>query len=125
LRSAQTLVVAGGCVCFPPGWSLSEKQDHPVAFSQQPVLGLAGFDCDRSGTNFICNSYLNLLGGKSGGALSLIVPADKASIPFHGAEGPDALQVIGDPPTTPLTTELESCGSLEAAVESAKVANAQ
>ena len=29
---------------------------------------------------------------------------NKTSIGFRGAEGPDALQVIGDPPTTPLAT---------------------
>ena len=36
----------------------------------------------------------------------------KLLIAFRGAEGPDALQVIGDPLTTPLAGDLEGCGPL-------------
>lgn len=32
--------VLGGCVCFPTGWSLSEKCAHPVSLAHAPVPGL-------------------------------------------------------------------------------------
>ncbi len=32
--------IVGGCVCFPTGWTLEEKQNHPLAFAHAPVPGL-------------------------------------------------------------------------------------
>jgi hypothetical protein len=32
--------VAGGCVCFPTGWSLEEKQGHSLGFAHDPAPGL-------------------------------------------------------------------------------------
>jgi hypothetical protein len=32
--------IVGGCVCFPTGWTLEEKQNHPLAFVHAPVPGL-------------------------------------------------------------------------------------
>jgi hypothetical protein len=40
LRRFPALEVVGGCVCFPSGWSLPEKQKHPVWFAHQTVPGL-------------------------------------------------------------------------------------
>jgi Protein of unknown function (DUF3445) len=38
-RPARQKIV-GGCVCFPTGWTLAEKQNHPLAFVHAPVPGL-------------------------------------------------------------------------------------
>jgi hypothetical protein len=38
-RPARQKIV-GGCVCFPTGWTLEEKQNHPLAFVHAPVPGL-------------------------------------------------------------------------------------
>jgi hypothetical protein len=32
--------IIGGCVCFPTGWSLPEKQNYPLGFAHAPVPGL-------------------------------------------------------------------------------------
>ena len=40
LRREKSAEVVGGCVCFPTGWSLEEKQDHPLSFAHAPVPGL-------------------------------------------------------------------------------------
>jgi hypothetical protein len=32
--------VMGGCVCFPTGWSLEEKQGHSLMFAHEPAPGL-------------------------------------------------------------------------------------
>jgi Protein of unknown function (DUF3445) len=40
LHREKLTQVIGGCVCFPTGWSLEEKQNHPLAFAHAPVPGL-------------------------------------------------------------------------------------
>lgn len=40
LRREKLAQVIGGCVCFPTGRSLDEKQNHPLAFAHAPVPGL-------------------------------------------------------------------------------------
>jgi dimethylamine monooxygenase subunit A len=40
LRREKMAEVIGGCVCFPTGWSLEEKQGHSLAFAHQSVPGL-------------------------------------------------------------------------------------
>ncbi len=32
--------IVGGCVCFPTGWSLEEKQERALTFAHSPVPGL-------------------------------------------------------------------------------------
>jgi hypothetical protein len=40
LRREESVEIAGGCVCFPTGWSLGEKQGRTVSFAHSPVPGL-------------------------------------------------------------------------------------
>jgi hypothetical protein len=40
LRRENSVEVIGGCVCFPTGWSLEEKQGCPLSFAHAPVPGL-------------------------------------------------------------------------------------
>jgi hypothetical protein len=40
LHRAESAAIAGGCVCFPTGWSLGEKQGRALAFAHSPVPGL-------------------------------------------------------------------------------------
>jgi hypothetical protein len=40
LRREDSARIIGGCVCFPTGWSLEEKQDHSLFFAHAPVPGL-------------------------------------------------------------------------------------
>ena len=40
LRREKSAKVIGGCVCFPTGWSLEEKQDRALSFAHAPVPGL-------------------------------------------------------------------------------------
>jgi Protein of unknown function (DUF3445) len=37
LHRGKLVEVIGGCVCFPTGWSLQEKQGHPLSFAHAPV----------------------------------------------------------------------------------------
>jgi hypothetical protein len=40
VQREKSAEIVGGCVCFPTGWSLEEKQDHPLSFAHSPVPGL-------------------------------------------------------------------------------------
>jgi hypothetical protein len=40
LRREESETVTGGCVCFPTGWSLAEKQNQKVSIVHTPVPGL-------------------------------------------------------------------------------------
>jgi dimethylamine monooxygenase subunit A len=40
LRREKSAEIVGGCVCFPTGWSLEEKQDHALSIAHSPVPGL-------------------------------------------------------------------------------------
>jgi hypothetical protein len=40
LRREKSLGIVGGCVCFPTGWSLEDKQDGALSFAHSPVPGL-------------------------------------------------------------------------------------
>jgi hypothetical protein len=40
LRREKSEELIGGCVCFPTGWSLEEKQAHALSFAHAPVPGL-------------------------------------------------------------------------------------
>ena len=40
LRREKSVGVVGGCVCFPTGWSLEEKQNHSLSAAHAPVPGL-------------------------------------------------------------------------------------
>jgi PAS domain-containing protein len=40
LHREREIEIVGGCVCFPTGWSLEEKQDRALSFAHSPVPGL-------------------------------------------------------------------------------------
>jgi hypothetical protein len=40
LRREKSLEIAGGCVCFPTGWSLEDKKDGALSLAHSPVPGL-------------------------------------------------------------------------------------
>jgi hypothetical protein len=40
LHREKSAEIVGGCVCFPTGWSLEEKQDRALSFAHSPVPGL-------------------------------------------------------------------------------------
>jgi hypothetical protein len=40
LHRQKSTEILGGCVCFPTGWSLEEKQDRALSFAHSPVPGL-------------------------------------------------------------------------------------
>ena len=42
LRREKSIEVMSGCVCFPTGWSLEEKQGRTLSFAHAPAPGLNG-----------------------------------------------------------------------------------
>jgi len=40
LRREASVEIVGGCVCFPTGWSLTDKQNRALSFAHSPVPGL-------------------------------------------------------------------------------------